>query len=208
MLDGGDSPAGSTGSLRCGLWTRCRSATPSTIATCTWGRGGLIRGRNFTSRVDIARHGFASVTLQLTQDYRRLKRIAAVAESRSRQATCARVAKHFGAEPETTHGRGARSWSRRPRCCCAKRPVVRRRPLRERLKNLRLRHRLLRHLIRDAPLESPRERERRSGGLRAVPGDRYAEPRRAKRRPLESELSASPKSPAGLRGIESCQSDR
>ena len=32
---------------------------------------------NFTSRVGIARHGFESVTLQLTQDYQRLQPITA-----------------------------------------------------------------------------------------------------------------------------------
>ncbi|MGH2916815.1 MAG: patatin-like phospholipase family protein [Solirubrobacteraceae bacterium] len=55
---------------------------------------------NFSSRVDIARHGFQSVTMKLAQDYQRYKRICArhgieISATRLRQ-----VVKHFEAERE------------------------------------------------------------------------------------------------------------
>jgi len=57
---------------------------------------------NYTSRVDIARHGFQSVTLKLAHDYPRFKRICArhgieISATRVRQ-----VVKHFEAEREKT----------------------------------------------------------------------------------------------------------
>ncbi len=57
---------------------------------------------NFTSRVDIARHGFQSVTLKLANDYPRYKRICArhgidISATRVRN-----VVKHFEAEREPT----------------------------------------------------------------------------------------------------------
>jgi NTE family protein len=57
---------------------------------------------NFTSRVDIARHGFQSVTLKLANDYPRHKRICArhgidISATRVRN-----VVKHFEAEREPT----------------------------------------------------------------------------------------------------------
>jgi len=57
---------------------------------------------NYTSRVDIARHGFQSVTVKLAQDYPRFKRICArhgVEISATRVRT---VVKHFEAEREKT----------------------------------------------------------------------------------------------------------
>ena len=57
---------------------------------------------NYTSRVDIARHGFQSVTLKLANDYPRFKRICArhgIEISASRVRT---VVKHFEAEREST----------------------------------------------------------------------------------------------------------
>jgi predicted acylesterase/phospholipase RssA len=57
---------------------------------------------NYTSRVDIARHGFQSVTLKLANDYPRFKRICArhgLEISASRVRT---VVKHFEAEREST----------------------------------------------------------------------------------------------------------
>ena len=57
---------------------------------------------NYTSRVDIARHGFQSVTLKLANDYPRFKRICArhgIEISASRVRT---VVKHFAAEREST----------------------------------------------------------------------------------------------------------
>jgi NTE family protein len=57
---------------------------------------------NYTSRVDIARHGFQSVTLKLAHDYSRFKRICArhgIEISATRVRT---VVKHFEAEREKT----------------------------------------------------------------------------------------------------------
>jgi NTE family protein len=57
---------------------------------------------NFTSRVEIARHGFQSVTLKLANDYPKFKRICArhgivISATRVRK-----VVKHFEAEREST----------------------------------------------------------------------------------------------------------
>jgi len=57
---------------------------------------------NYSSRVDIARHGFQSVTLKLASDYSRFKRICArhgieISATRVRE-----VVKHFEAERERT----------------------------------------------------------------------------------------------------------
>jgi NTE family protein len=57
---------------------------------------------NFTSRVDIARHGFESVTLQLAHDYQRFKRIAARHGIEISATRVRKVVKHFGAEREST----------------------------------------------------------------------------------------------------------
>jgi NTE family protein len=57
---------------------------------------------NFTSRVDIARHGFESVTLQLAHDYQRFKRIAARHGIEISATRVRKVVKHFGAENEST----------------------------------------------------------------------------------------------------------
>lgn len=57
---------------------------------------------NVGSRTDIARHGFQSVTLRLTEDY---DRFAAVCEKHGIEISATRVRKvvqHFGAEPERT----------------------------------------------------------------------------------------------------------
>ena len=57
---------------------------------------------NFSSRVDIARHGFESVTLQLAHDYQRFKRIAARHGIEISATRVRKVVKHFGAEREST----------------------------------------------------------------------------------------------------------
>jgi predicted acylesterase/phospholipase RssA len=57
---------------------------------------------NFTSRVDIARHGFESVTLQLASDYPRFKRIAARHGIEISATRVRKVVKHYGAEREST----------------------------------------------------------------------------------------------------------
>jgi NTE family protein len=57
---------------------------------------------NYTSRVDIARHGFQSVTLKLAHDYARLKRICARHGIEISATRVRKVVKHFDAERETT----------------------------------------------------------------------------------------------------------
>jgi hypothetical protein len=57
---------------------------------------------NYTSRVDIARHGFQSVTLKLAQDYPRFKRICARHGIEISATRVRKVVKHFGAEREKT----------------------------------------------------------------------------------------------------------
>ncbi|MEA2306985.1 MAG: hypothetical protein QOH43_4265 [Solirubrobacteraceae bacterium] len=57
---------------------------------------------NFTSRVEIARHGFQSVTLKLAADYPRLRDVAARHGIEISAARVRKVVKHFGAEREPT----------------------------------------------------------------------------------------------------------
>jgi NTE family protein len=57
---------------------------------------------NYTSRVDIARHGFQSVTLKLATDYARFKRICARHGIEISAARVRTVVKHFEAEREPT----------------------------------------------------------------------------------------------------------
>ena len=57
---------------------------------------------NFTSRVDIARHGFQSVTLKLANDYPRFKRICARHGIEISATRVRKVVKHFEAEREPT----------------------------------------------------------------------------------------------------------
>jgi NTE family protein len=57
---------------------------------------------NFTSRVEIARHGFQSVTLKLAQDYPRFKRICARHGIEISGTRVRKVVKHFEAEREST----------------------------------------------------------------------------------------------------------
>jgi predicted acylesterase/phospholipase RssA len=57
---------------------------------------------NYTSRVDIARHGFQSVTLKLAHDYARFKRICARHEIEISATRVRKVVKHFEAEREKT----------------------------------------------------------------------------------------------------------
>ena len=55
---------------------------------------------NYASRVDIARHGFQSVTLKLAQDYGRFKRICARHGIEISATRVRKVVKHFEAERE------------------------------------------------------------------------------------------------------------
>jgi len=57
---------------------------------------------NFTSRVEIARHGFESVTLKLSEDYGRLRRICARHGIEISATRVRKVVKHFAAEKERT----------------------------------------------------------------------------------------------------------
>ena len=57
---------------------------------------------NYTSRVDIARHGFQSVTLKLANDYPRFKRICARHGIEISATRVRKVVKHFEAERERT----------------------------------------------------------------------------------------------------------
>jgi NTE family protein len=57
---------------------------------------------NYTSRIDIARHGFQSVTLKLAHDYARFKRICARHGIEISATRVRKVVKHFEAEREKT----------------------------------------------------------------------------------------------------------
>lgn len=57
---------------------------------------------NFTSRVEIARHGFQSVTLKLAHDYPRFKRICARHGIQISATRVRKVVRHFEAEREPT----------------------------------------------------------------------------------------------------------
>jgi predicted acylesterase/phospholipase RssA len=57
---------------------------------------------NYTSRVDIARHGFQSVTLKLAHEYPRYKRICARHGIEISASRVRKVVRHFGAEREQT----------------------------------------------------------------------------------------------------------
>ncbi len=57
---------------------------------------------NYTSRVDIARHGFQSVTVKLAHDYSRVKRVCARHGIEISATRVRKVVKHFEAERETT----------------------------------------------------------------------------------------------------------
>ena len=62
---------------------------------------------NFTSRLDIARHGFESVTLQLADDYPRFKQVCARHGVEISATRVRRVVNHFESEREST-----RAWRR------------------------------------------------------------------------------------------------
>jgi NTE family protein len=62
---------------------------------------------NFTRRVEIARHGFESVTLQLAKDYERLEAVCAKHGIEISATRVRKVIRHFGQEKEDT-----RAWRR------------------------------------------------------------------------------------------------
>ena len=84
---------------------------------------------DFTKRVEIARHGFESVTLKLAEDYDDLPATSAAATaSRSPPRACARSSSTSPAR-RRRRGPGAGSSSRRPaRCCASRRPRATTRP--------------------------------------------------------------------------------
>ena len=57
---------------------------------------------NFTKRVEIARHGFESVTIKLSQDYAKLRRVCERHGLEISATRVRKVVKHFAAEPERT----------------------------------------------------------------------------------------------------------
>src|SRR6266545_260762 len=57
---------------------------------------------NFTSRVEIARHGFESVTLKLAEDYGKLRRVCERHGIEISATRVRKVVKHFAAEKERT----------------------------------------------------------------------------------------------------------
>ena len=57
---------------------------------------------NYTSRVDVARHGFQSVTLKLADDYPRFKRICARHGIQISATRVRKVVKHFETERNRT----------------------------------------------------------------------------------------------------------
>jgi NTE family protein len=57
---------------------------------------------NFTSRVDIARHGFESVTMHLAHEYHHFKEVAARHGIEISATRVNNVVRHFEAEPEST----------------------------------------------------------------------------------------------------------
>ena len=57
---------------------------------------------NFTSRVEIARHGFESVTLKLSEDYGHLREICERHGIQISATRVRKVVKHFAAEKERT----------------------------------------------------------------------------------------------------------
>jgi NTE family protein len=57
---------------------------------------------NFTSRVEIARHGFESVTLKLSEDYGKLRRVCQRHGIEISATRVRKVVKHFAAEKERT----------------------------------------------------------------------------------------------------------
>jgi hypothetical protein len=57
---------------------------------------------NFTSRVEIARHGFESVTLKLAEDYGKLRTVCERHGIEISATRVRKVVKHFAAEKERT----------------------------------------------------------------------------------------------------------
>ena len=75
---------------------------------------------NYSSRIEIARHGFESVTLRLAQDYRHYKEIC---EKHGIEISARRVTKilrQADEQRENAPPPGAGSSSRRPARCCAR----------------------------------------------------------------------------------------
>ena len=80
---------------------------------------------NFTKRVEIARHGFESVTLALASDYDHFREVCERHGIQISATRVRKVVKHFAAaSKERETAPGARSSSRRRARCCASRPAT------------------------------------------------------------------------------------
>ena len=62
---------------------------------------------NYSARIDVARHGFQSVTLRLANDYEHLREVCARHGIEISATRVRKVVKHFAAEREKT-----RAWRR------------------------------------------------------------------------------------------------
>ncbi|MEA2296589.1 MAG: hypothetical protein QOE86_4228, partial [Solirubrobacteraceae bacterium] len=62
---------------------------------------------NYAARIDVARHGFQSVTMKLATDYERLREVAGRHGIEISATRVRKVVKHFAAEREKT-----RAWRR------------------------------------------------------------------------------------------------
>ena len=62
---------------------------------------------NYASRIDVARHGFQSVTVRLAKDYDELRDVCARHGIEISATRVRKVVRHFGAEKEKT-----RAWRR------------------------------------------------------------------------------------------------
>ena len=76
---------------------------------------------NYSSRLEIARHGFESVTLKLAQDYQRYKRVAEQPRHRDLRPPRHEDPRARPRAAREDHRLAARSSSRRPARCCASR---------------------------------------------------------------------------------------
>ena len=84
---------------------------------------------DYKARLEIAKHGFESVTLKLARDYDRYRAVASATASRSPSAACA-TRWTTSSAPRRAAPAGAVSSSRRPRRSCGQDPSPRRSPSR------------------------------------------------------------------------------
>ena len=124
---------------------------------------------NFTRRVEIARHGFQSVTLKLASDYDELK---ATCAKHGIEISATRVRKVVkGVRPRTARRRqrGGASWSR-PLARCFARPIRPERPGQSRQPGRRAASVSCRHVTRITHRPAPRAQRRRGDRLEGRAG--------------------------------------